>query len=473
MGEGGVRGNNDEECVAAFQHRSSCKRRKLCNGASSYSSLAKSKIEVLSPCLESKLPSLLPPTWNKTEKSRSPACSQSKTPGSPRWDTLSAIESYRHLPHDLIIANIVASRLPLLDLVRARTVSKSWRDSIFSPTFAENFVVNPDCRRPRLLVEHSSPSGPCLAVFDSHLDCWAVVPTPPFGRLVAASGGLFCFVADAGRPPSLVIGSPLTNQWKSLPPIPLCCPAHGPQLVGMVANSSKGSYNVMVLFGMWNDDATDAYLPFMYNSVSGKWTVRNSISARLSFSTSRSVVKPPDVLKCVDSNAGCLLSYDMTNNVGHTTYLQHLPSLINEEDPKTNLWRRLPQIAVCEGLVYLVARCIGEEAPECKLGQLPIVQHSSVGVWTMCDNSDVWDFVTCIPLDLLETMVKGSDGTDFIIASDGCSKLFFVLKGSPHMLAYDSSLRSWTLLPGCPADYNLYPLRQSAFYEPLIWLAAL
>ncbi|KAI5063082.1 hypothetical protein GOP47_0021629 [Adiantum capillus-veneris] len=224
---------------------------------------------------------------------------------------------------------------------------------------------------------------------------------------------------------------------------------------------------------MWNDDATDAYLPFMYESISEKWTVRNTISARLSFSTSRSVVRHPDILKCVDSNAGSLLSYDMTNNVGHTMHLQHLPSFINEEDPKTNLWRRLPQIAVCEGMLYLVARCLGEEAPECKLGQLPIVQHSSVGVWTMCDNSDAWDFITCIPLDLLETMVMGSDGTDFIIASNGCSKLFFVLKGSAHMLSYDSNLRTWTLLPGCPADYNLYPLHQSAFYEPLVWLSAL
>lgn len=350
---------------------------------------------------------------------------------------------------------------------------RSWKDSIFSQTFSENFVANPDCRRPRLLVEHSSSSGPSIAIFDPRASCWAVVPIPLFGRLVAASRGLFCFVTDAGCPPSLAVGNPLTNQWKHLPAIPLCVSAHGPQLFAMVAQMEEGSYNVMVLFGMWDDDATDAYIPFMYDSVSGKWSSRKTISARLSFAASRSVVKPPDILVSVDSGAGGLLSYDMTNNVGHTMQLQRLPSLINEEDSKTNLWRCLPQIAVCEGMLYLIARCLGEKAPECELGQLPIVQHSSVGVWAMHDSSDAWDFVTCIPLNLLETMVMGSDGTDFVIASDGADELFFVLKGSPHMLVYHSSLRTWTLLPGCPADYNLYPLHQRAFYEPLVWVAAL
>lgn len=378
-----------------------------------------------------------------------------------------------HLPHDLIISNIVASRLPLINLIRARTVCRAWRDSIFSPVIAKSFHANADCQRPRLVIEHSSPLGPCLAVFDAFMHDWSVIPTPSFGRLVAASSGLFCYVTEAGRPPSLVVGNPLTNQWKHLPAIPLSVPAHGPQIVGMVANSSAGSYKVIVLFGMWDDDASDAYLPFMYDSTSERWTHRNTVSARLSFATSRTVMKAPDILLSVDSSAGNLLSYDITNNVGHTTQLKHLPLFINEEDQKTNLWRRLPQVAICEGELFLVARCIGERAPECKLGQLPIVQHSSVGVWMMHTNSGDWQFITRVPLELLEKLVEGSDGTDFIIASNSGSTLFFVLKGSSHMLAYDSTLYSWTVLPGCPADFNSYPLHQSAFYEPLLWVSAM
>eukprot|EP00250_Pteridium_aquilinum_P004150 c14381_g1_i1 orf=183-1766(-) len=378
-----------------------------------------------------------------------------------------------YLPHDLIISSIVASRFPLLDLIRSRAVCRAWRDSIFSPIIADSFFANLDCKRPWLFVEHSSPLGPSLAVYDCQEAHWSVVPMPSFGRLVAASSGLFCYVTEAGRPPSLVVGNPLTKRWKHLPAIPLCVPAHGPQIVAMIANTLAGSYKVMVLFGMWNDDATDAYLPFMYDSVSGNWVRRSTISARLSFATARSVVKSPDTLLSVDSNAGNLLLYNMTNNVAHTTQLRHLPSLINEEDPKTNLWRRLPQIAICEGVLFLVARCLGGRAPECKLGQLPIVQHSSVGVWTMKASFDDWDFITCVPLDLLEKLVKGSDGTDFIIASNGGSKLFFVLKGSPHMLAYDSTLHTWTLFPGCPAEYNSCPLHKRAFYEPLLWVSAL
>ncbi|KAH7437857.1 hypothetical protein KP509_05G092600 [Ceratopteris richardii] len=373
-----------------------------------------------------------------------------------------------HLPHDLIISNIVASRLSVLDLIRARAVCRSWRDSIFSPTIAESFVANPDCMRSHLLVEHTSASGPSIAVYDSLVRCWSVVPLPNFGRLVAASSGLFCILADPGRPPSLVVGNPLTNRWKHLPEIPLSVPAHGPQLIAMVAENSTGTFKVVVLFGIWADDATDAYLPFVYESASDKWAQRSNVSASLSFATSRSVVKSPGILLSVDSNADSILSYNIASNVGHTLRLQRSPSF-NKEDPKTNLWRRLPQIAICQGMPFLVARCVGERAPVCKLGQLPIVQHSSIGVWRVEDGCDSWEFVTCMPLDLLEALVKGSDGTDFIVASNGDSNLFFVLKGSAHMLAYDPSSSSWTLLPGCPADYNTYPLHQSAFYEPLVW----
>lgn len=382
------------------------------------------------------------------------------------------IPAHVHLPHDLIISNIVASRLPLLDLIRARAVCRTWRDSIFSPIIAEDFLSNPNCHRPQLLVEHSSHSGPSLAAYDPYLNHWFVIPTPSFRHLVAASSGLFCYVTEDGWPPSLVVGNPLTNQWRHLPSIPLGVPAYGPQIVGMTADAVAGSYKVMVLFGRWGDDA-NAYLPFMYDSTAGSWAPRSAVSARLLFATSRSTVKPPDTLLSVDSNALNLFSYDMTNNTGSMTQLQHLPSLINDEDPKTNLWRRLPQIASCKDALFLVARCLGERAPKCRVGQVPIVLHSSVGVWMMLPSSDNWEFTTRIPLGLLETLVKGSDGTDFIIASNGSSHLFFVLKGSPHMLAYDTSSSSWTLLSGCPADYNSYPLHQNVFYESLLWIAAL
>lgn len=371
---------------------------------------------------------------------------------------------------DLTMCHIVASRLPLFDLIRARCVCRVWRDSIFSSPNLNSFS-NPDCQRPRLVVEHSSPQGASLAAFDPCLDRWSVIPIPSFGHLVAASGGLFCFVLKAGRPPLLVVGNPLTKRWKHLPAIPLSVWAHGPEIVAMTTDRKAGSYKVMALFGLWNDDASDAYLPFLYDSTIGGWEMRSVVPARHSFCTFGSVVKLPDTLFSLDADALSIFSYDMTRNTCSTKLLQHIAPQLSLDDAHVNSLCRLPQIANCNNRLFLVARCLEERRCEYKVGQLPIVLHSSVGIWVMQPDFGEWEFVTMVPPDLLARVVKGSDGTDFIIASNGCNQIYLILKGGSNLLAYDTISSNWLILSGCPADYTFYPHPQKAFYEALLWTA--
>ena len=120
-----------------------------------------------------------------------------------------------------IILELIFARLPLQSLIRLRLLSKQWRADLSSPAFQHAFC---DGRPKGFAVVESERTNPKRVwAYDARARTWHGLPLHylPFSYLVAADGGLLCFVkyGKVDECLQLVVCNPLTCTWRELPPV--------------------------------------------------------------------------------------------------------------------------------------------------------------------------------------------------------------------------------------------------------------
>lgn len=100
------------------------------------------------------------------------------------------------------------------------------------------------------------------------------------------------------------------------------------------------------------------------------------------------------------------------------------------------------------GLI-LVGRLNENESGKGMFGKLPIVPHSSLGIWKIFGRGQ-WEMIDTIKAEVIEDMIKSSEGTDFLLVGDGHHTIWFMLRGSDSMVEYNTITKELLMLPGCP-----------------------
>lgn len=125
---------------------------------------------------------------------------------------------WSNIPPNLL--EVIFSRLPLQSLVQIRNLTKQWRSDFTSPIFQR---VCSESRPMGFAVVESEKTDPKRVwVYDALARSWHALPLAylPFSYLVAADGGLFCFVKYSRNTQCLQVAvmNPLTCECRELPP---------------------------------------------------------------------------------------------------------------------------------------------------------------------------------------------------------------------------------------------------------------
>ncbi|MCO5553904.1 hypothetical protein L7F22_007430 [Adiantum nelumboides] len=393
--------------------------------------------------------------------------------------------SYHHdtdrpnVSHDLLL-DVLIRRMPLAQIIAARVVCRVWHEVLTSPECFCLLANNPDAMKRYIIVQTSSPSNPSgLTFYDTVRECWLCTPINlPDLPLLAAAGGLLCF-GDNFSSPSwsgvLLVGNPLTQQWKELPPLPLFEQEKGHlPWCGMLADWQEALYKVFVVY-----TNSEIICIYTYESATGQWGTfmrkhaeTDLVDYGLDASLKRSfTLSPQGCLLQVSCEERRILSYSVKNSSFDVVKLGRDPPAIDKFDLNTKLapYARLPVLLSCGERFFLVGRTTRQN---CQVGgRLPIALHGSLGIWKLRIKSahryGDWRGPMTEVVDL-EREIEGSDGTDFYATTDSQSTIYLFLTGGTTMCAYNVRTRSWTSLPGCPSSH-LLNLQGEAYYEPLIW----
>lgn len=167
-----------------------------------------------------------------------------------------------------IIQELVFARLPLQSLIQLRLLSKQWHSYLTSPAFQLSFGDG----RPMgfAVVEGENTGHRRVWAYDARARSWLGLPLAylPFSFLVAADGGLLCFVKYAKLEERLqvVVCNPLTCTWRELPP------AVGvrmfPKSVQMKVDMNSKHYTIKFL-GV--QSIVEPELFHVYSSVTESW----------------------------------------------------------------------------------------------------------------------------------------------------------------------------------------------------------
>ncbi|KAI5057839.1 hypothetical protein GOP47_0027854 [Adiantum capillus-veneris] len=371
------------------------------------------------------------------------------------------------LPHGLLLFSMVLPHLPLPDVFRARAVCRLWHQTLSSPLHLCRVMQNPDFDCPRLVIQTSSSNhSSCLAIFDR--DHWFSNPIPlPNFCLRAAAAGLFCFSFETGsgcweEGVHLLVGNPITQRWRRLPP--------GPQ----VSRLKGENFCSTIACTMWADHAQGCYKVFvassylwMYDSSSDGWTLMDFFEVTDGLCRQECSVTPSGLLHYLTKDAKHVALYDMER--GSVSKVE--TSGPSNMDQRQQPFSRLPALVYCNDTMFVVARM---KADVTMSGRFPWVIHGLVAIWELdapgFDDSDKWGWpVSVVPQNLLEDAIAGSDGTDFCVTTDGDQTIYLVLPGGATMLVYNVASKMWSSLPGCPSAFTI-GFHPQPYYVPLLWL---
>ncbi|MCO5606995.1 hypothetical protein L7F22_061186 [Adiantum nelumboides] len=375
------------------------------------------------------------------------------------------------LPHDLLLLAMVLPHLPLPSVFRARAVCQSWCQTLSSPVHLRRLTTNADFVNSRLIMQTSIPGEQsCLAIFDQGHWLPNPIPLPPF-CLRAAGGGLLCFSFETARgyweEDMLLVGNPVTQQWRKLPSVPGLHRVSRDVACTMLADPLQGCYKIFLL---------DNSRLSIYDSLSDNWLSIHrrwpkAISGRVRFCRRECSVTSSGLLHQLSLDGKVVFSYDTEE--GSTSYVEtYGPSNMDTfqlQEPCS----RLPALAYCNGRVFVVAR-IKVKTPIICIGKLPCVFHGPVAIWELNETGfgdmGKWGWpVFVVPQEMLEDAIEGSDGTDFCVTTDGDKSIYLVLSGGAMMLVYDVISGVWSSLPGCPSSF-LIGFHSQPYYTPLLWL---
>lgn len=153
--------------------------------------------------------------------------------------------------------------LPLISLVRFRSVCKAWDRSVFDEGFIQARKQSVS-QKPWIIVTTTALS---MSMFDTGDETWIDIPIPFNAskvHVVAAAGGLLCFSNAWFQWPGMYVGNPVTNRWRHLPPMNTFLII----TVGMVYFDDTQTFKVFVC-GRREDDNL---ITEVYDSVEDSWT---------------------------------------------------------------------------------------------------------------------------------------------------------------------------------------------------------
>ncbi|KAI5079072.1 hypothetical protein GOP47_0006743 [Adiantum capillus-veneris] len=271
-----------------------------------------------------------------------------------------------HISHDLLL-DVLLRGMPLAQIISARVVCRAWHEVLTSPQCFNLLSKNPGAARHYLILQTSSavnPSG--LTFFDKERKCWLCTPIElPHLPLLAAAGGLLC-LADNFSSPSwgrvLLVGNPLTQQWKELPPVPMLEEedGHSPWC-GMSADWQEACYKVFVVYSY-----SDRMCVYTYKSTTGQWNafkqdhakavmVDSALEASLLKRTL--TVSRQGYLLCVSCGERRILSYNVADGSFQEIKLGDPLGLdVFDLNIKSAPYARLPTTLLCGEKFYLVGR---------------------------------------------------------------------------------------------------------------------
>ncbi|XP_024543715.1 uncharacterized protein LOC112350908 [Selaginella moellendorffii] len=181
------------------------------------------------------------------------------------------------LPRDLLLR--IFAGVDLDDLGRLRCVCRSWHSAIASQEFAQQWKGRDEVC---CVLRAKQKDG-------FHTEVWypgsgarrstGLNPGPRgcFSMGVSSSHGLVCgLLPEEGRAPgtawNLVVGNPLTNKWRRLPPIDIPSrPLDTMERIHLQVDPSKGSYKLVLIYDKYGDDDEVIYHARQYDSESRVW----------------------------------------------------------------------------------------------------------------------------------------------------------------------------------------------------------
>ncbi|XP_057870210.2 uncharacterized protein LOC131076882 [Cryptomeria japonica] len=388
---------------------------------------------------------------------------------------------------DCLSIEQILARLPLPSLMRMKCVSKTWKNIICaSPSF---WSLYNSLNSNYLVVQHTTEGSHGIIFFSPSLNHWFRIPLPLQWRkqnvshfnppsvvqLCAVGGGLFLFVDwDSGEISNPVVLNPLTKQYMVLPDFPFHQNWQTELAFELITDLSSNHFKVIVISSNIGDPSKVCSL--IYNSSSNMWKTGNARGARpwrsIGHPWWRTTAHPwrstvhEAVVYCTSTYGVHVACYNIHS--AEFEYLEieeRLPQLVDYLDSDENPHATLPSLVVCGEKLILVGRL---QSPRSILGRLPVIKHSLVGLWELDLRlkSKSWSLISESPLDLLEAAVKSSDGTDFLVASDGRDGIWFMLRGSKNLLRFNLSSMEWSLLPGCPGEDIMDTSTRRAFSTP-------
>ncbi|MCO5551115.1 hypothetical protein L7F22_004612 [Adiantum nelumboides] len=440
-----------------------------------------------------------------------------------------------HLLFDKVLCNLPAATLGV-----ARCVCKEWRKTLPHPESAIAAALKLSgaeaCRRsPHLVVQTDDNT---IQALDPIINEWNKISIKrSIGILCGVSQGLFCFRARPGfkdrceKSDELVVGNPITDEWRELPPFPtgsrsLLYTKHWTSRVYLEADASRAWYKVWVLAerGQGSRPGTPEFLCFEYDSNGREWETYTQ-------SAGREVSLMSQMVRCVH----CEQFSAVVKHGGRLHYVFKSTSRTNAEeigisyDVQEHVWRsefgRTQTLSTEEGApsvvavnggsrprVVLMERCVGflqrrlaepqdavpaalwEIDPHRRLWEIDpdrraLQDPATAALWEITPGrrTPTGDlYYRLITPEVMDQVVGpagrvSAEASVFLLGADpNGDTLWMVLVGDldngRKTLAFNHQNNSFTFYTGCPAPFKarfFSCLTAALYFQPLLWLAPL
>ncbi|KAL2642633.1 hypothetical protein R1flu_010220 [Riccia fluitans] len=329
--------------------------------------------------------------------------------------------------------------LPLPNFLRMRVVCKKWGTLMHSSSFLQLCSEVP-AQAPFFLM-YADLFQQRYAAYNPSLNKWHLLPLscflsgPSLSQFVvlAAAGGLLCLGGVSGSVPhgrngyvvdqvtmgdrNLYVSNPITKARRKLPPM---LRMQNPYIVGMVIDSAKKSYKILVA-----QDGEHLKLQ-VYDSVSNSWQLTDSLRRRVALVVGTAYLQ--GILYCLTFGPGIDVSiYNVEQGCWEELGSRMPPCLT------------CPQLFVNRGNLMMVGGI--EEFGSMK----------SIHVWRLEAGQKEWVEILRMPDDLLHELSSGPPGGHFLFVAHG-DHICFTYYRAKEMLMCNLYKNSWWWLPRCTLD---------------------
>ncbi|BBN03338.1 hypothetical protein MPTK1_2g22750 [Marchantia polymorpha subsp. ruderalis] len=344
---------------------------------------------------------------------------------------------WSELPEHLM--DSILAWLPLPSFLRVRSVCKKWNSLVQSPSFLQLCAEVPP-QAPFFLM-YADLFQQRYAAYDPSLNKWHLLPLscflsgPSLSQFVvlAAAGGLLCLGGTSGSVPqgrngyavdpmtkadrNLYVSNPITKIRRKLPPM---LRMQNPYIVGMVIDSAKKSYKILVA-----QEGEHLKLQ-VYDSISNSWELTDSLRRRVALVVGTAYMH--GILYCLTFGPG----------IGVSTY--HVDAGCWQD-----LRARMPPCLTCPQL-FENRGCLMMVGGIEEFGSI-----KSIHVWRLDEAKREWVEVLRMPDNLLHELSSGPPGGHFLFVAHG-DHICFTYYRAKEMLMCNLYRNAWWWLPRCTLD---------------------